>query len=50
MVLTTVYSGFLGSAIFLVVALDHPFRGDVSVSPDAYVSLLERLKDLDPVQ
>jgi hypothetical protein len=50
MVLTTVYSGFLGSAIFLVIAVDHPFRGDVSVSPNAYVSLLERLKDLDPVQ
>ena len=49
-VLTTVYSGFLGSAIFLIMALDHPFRGDFSVSPDDYVFMLERLKDLDPVQ
>ena len=49
-VLTTIYAGFLGCAIFLVIALDHPFRGDFSVSPDAYVSLLEKLKDLDPVQ
>ncbi len=50
MILTAVYSGFLGSAIFLIVALDHPFRGDFSVSPDAYVFLLEGLKDLDPIQ
>ena len=50
MILTAVYSGFLGSAIFLIVALDHPFRGDFSVSADAYVFLLERLKDLDPIQ
>lgn len=50
LVLTAIFSSFLGSVIFLVVAIDKPFRGDVSVSPEAYESLLNGLKDLDPVQ
>jgi hypothetical protein len=34
-ILTTVLSLFLGVVIFLVAAMDNPFRGEVSVGPDA---------------
>jgi Protein of unknown function (DUF4239) len=35
-ILTAILSLFLGIVIFLVVAMDRPFRGEVSVSPDAF--------------
>jgi Protein of unknown function (DUF4239) len=34
-ILAAVLSLFLGSVIFLVVAMDNPYRGEVSVGPDA---------------
>jgi len=34
--------------VFLVAAVDNPFRGQVSVSADAYVQLEDSLSDLDP--
>lgn len=45
---TGIFSLFLGFVIFLIAALDNPFRGDIGVSPAVYVSALEGLKDLDP--
>lgn len=35
-ILATILSVFLGVVIFLVAAMDNPFRGEVSVGPDAY--------------
>jgi len=34
-ILAAVLSLFLGVVIFLVAAMDHPYRGEVSVGPDA---------------
>jgi hypothetical protein len=34
-ILATLLSLFLGVVIFLVAAMDNPFRGEVSVGPDA---------------
>jgi hypothetical protein len=46
LVIGGVLSFFVGVLIFLVAAMDHPFRGDVSVGPDAfeliYSSLMNR--------
>jgi hypothetical protein len=50
LMLTGLFSVFLGLMIFLVVALDNPFRGEVSVSPDAYLSVLNGLQELEPIQ
>jgi hypothetical protein len=33
--LTGLLSGFMGLVIFLIAAMDHPFRGEVSVGPEA---------------
>ncbi len=38
-----IFSLFLGMMIFLVAAMDHPFRGEVSVSPDAFQSVYDSL-------
>lgn len=50
LVLTGLFAVFLGFMIFAVVAVDHPFRGEVSVMPDAYVSVLKGFKELEPFQ
>ena len=34
-------TGLLAFILFLILALDHPFAGDVSVTPDAYEDLVE---------
>jgi hypothetical protein len=39
---------FLGFVIFLVASFDNPFRGEMSISPEAYSLILENLKDRDP--
>jgi ABC-type Mn2+/Zn2+ transport system permease subunit len=44
--LTSIFSIFLGLMIFLVAAVDNPFRGEVSVQPDEYLYLLNGLEDL----
>ena len=38
------YAALLGSLIFLVAAMDNPFRGEFSVSPDAFVAILQYMK------
>jgi hypothetical protein len=45
---TGMFSIFLGCMIFLVAAVDNPFRGEVSVSPEPYQAVLDNLKNLDP--
>ncbi len=39
-------SFMIGLVLFLIVALDYPFRGSISVGPDAFQELLESLKML----
>jgi hypothetical protein len=50
LMLTGIYSLFLGFMIFLVVALDNPFRGELSVTPESYVHVLNGLAELDPAR
>ena len=35
-VLTALLSAFTGLVIFLVAAMDYPFRGDVSIGPEPF--------------
>jgi hypothetical protein len=46
--MNAIFSTLLGLMIFLIASLDNPFRGEVSVSSDAYKSVLENVKDFDP--
>jgi hypothetical protein len=39
LILGTLVSLFLGLVIFLIAAMDNPFRGQVSVGPDAFVAI-----------
>jgi hypothetical protein len=48
--LTGVFALFMGLLIFLIAALDNPFRGDLSVSADSYLLVLQGLQDLDPAR
>lgn len=41
--MTVLMSGLLGLMIFLVGTLDNPFRGEVSVGPDALVTVYQQL-------
>ena len=41
--MTVMFSGTLGLMIYLVADLDHPFRGHVSVGPDAFKMVYEQL-------
>jgi Protein of unknown function (DUF4239) len=41
--LTGLYSGLIGLLIFLIAALDNPYRGEFSVGPDAFELVLERM-------
>ncbi|MBV9747313.1 MAG: DUF4239 domain-containing protein [Acetobacteraceae bacterium] len=43
LILGGIFSLFLGMMIFLIAAMDHPFRGEVSVSPDAFQSIYNSL-------
>lgn len=45
--ITILFSALLGFMIFLLAAVDNPLRGEVSVSADAYISILEGFKDFD---
>jgi hypothetical protein len=40
-ILSAMVGGFLGLVIFLVVAMDYPFRGTVSVGPDSFEFVYE---------
>lgn len=41
--MTVMLSGLLGLLIFLLAALDHPFRGAISVGPEAFEMVYEHL-------
>ncbi|HAZ42017.1 MAG TPA: hypothetical protein DCY52_07070 [Methylococcaceae bacterium] len=45
---TLIYGTFTGLMIFLTASVDNPLRGEVSVSSDAYESVLNNLFSLDP--
>ena len=36
---------YLGTIIFLIAAMDNPYRGEVSVSPAPFESLYKRMLD-----
>lgn len=50
LMLTGLFSAFLGFMIFLILAVDNPLRGEVSISPDPYADVLNNLKDLEATQ
>ena len=45
---TGAYALFMGSMLFLLVAVDHPLRGEVSIPPDSFQEVLDNLDSLDP--
>ena len=44
LVLTTVLAGFLGLLIFLVAAMDRPYRGEISVGPEAFEAVRQQMR------
>ena len=45
---TGAYALFMGSMLFLLVAVDNPLRGEVSIPPDSFQEVLDNLESLDP--
>jgi hypothetical protein len=43
LLLTAIYSMLVSSLLFLIVAMDNPFRGEFSVNPDAFSLVYEQL-------
>jgi hypothetical protein len=41
--MTIMFSGLLGLLIFLLAAMDNPFRGDISVGPEAFELVYKQL-------
>jgi hypothetical protein len=41
--MTVLLSALLGLLIFELATIDYPFRGDMSVGPDAFVTVYEQL-------
>ena len=41
--MTVMFSGLLGLMIFLLAAMDNPFRGQISVGPEAFEMVYEQL-------
>src|SRR3984893_14941689 len=41
--MTIMFSGFLGLMIFLLAAMDYPFRGEISVGPEAFELVYKQL-------
>ncbi len=44
-ILVIMLTTFVALAIFLTVAMDHPLQGEVSVPPDDFQTLLDRMLD-----
>lgn len=42
-ILVTLLATFIASVIFLVLAMDHPFRGDLGISGEPYQLIHEQL-------
>lgn len=45
LVMTTLLSALIGLLLFTILAMDHPYSGDVSVKPDALIQMLSYIKD-----
>jgi len=45
LVMTTLLSALIGLLLFTILAMDHPYSGDVSVKPDALIQMLSFIKD-----
>jgi hypothetical protein len=45
LVLGGVLAFFLSTVICLIFAMDHPFRGEISIGPEAYISVYERMTE-----
>ena len=43
LLLTTALAVFLALLIFLIAAMDHPFRGEFSVGPDAFGAVRQQM-------
>ena len=41
--MTVMFSGLLGLLMFLLAAMDNPFRGEISVGPEAFELVYEEL-------
>jgi hypothetical protein len=41
--MSLLFSALLGSLIFLIAATDNPYRGELSVGPDAFVLVMDSL-------
>jgi hypothetical protein len=41
--MTVMFSALLGTLIFLLAAMDNPFRGEISVGPEAFELVYEQL-------
>jgi hypothetical protein len=46
LLLGSLLSFFMGAMIFLIAAMDNPFRGEVSISPHAFQLVLELMNDV----
>ena len=44
LLLTVVLAGFVGLLIFRIAAMDRPYRGEVSVGPEAFEAVRQRLR------
>jgi hypothetical protein len=42
--MTALLGASIGLVIFLIVALDYPFRGDIGIKPDSFVQVREHLR------
>ncbi len=42
-ILVTLLAMFIGLVIFMTLALDHPFRGDLGVQPEPYQLIYDQL-------
>ena len=44
LLLTVVLAGFVGLLIFLIAAMDRPYRGEVSVGPEAFEAVRQQMR------
>jgi hypothetical protein len=47
-VLVLLLAAFIGLVIFMILALDRPFRGDLGLSPDPYQLIYDQLMKVSP--
>lgn len=46
LLLTAIYAALIGMLVFLIAAMDNPYRGEMSVGTDAYELVLSRMKKI----